>query len=121
MTYENQNLFLDIIKGNDIVLLLTGDTEKAYNEDFFKSSTVLEMNLAQKLVEKKVKIVGIDSWTIDQAPYNVHKLLFKNDILIVENLVNLDKLNGRRFECFVMPLKIKGTSGAPCRVIGIVK
>ncbi len=39
---------------------------------------------------------------------------------LVENKVALDQLIGKRFRCFILPLKIQDADGAPCRVIGIL-
>ncbi len=77
--------------------------------------------LAKKLIEKKVKIIGLDSWSPDNSPFEVHKMLFKQNILIVENLINLDKLVGKRFKCYILPLKVKDADGAPARIIGEIE
>jgi kynurenine formamidase len=81
---------------------------------------MISKDFARKLVEKEVSIIGLDSYTPDDEPYDVHKILLKEDILIVENLTNLDKLVGKRFNCYIAPLKIENSDGAPCRVIGIL-
>jgi kynurenine formamidase len=109
---------LAAVKKDDIVFFYTGHTEKAGSKDFFKDNPVITEETAEKLIEKGIRIVGLDSYTPDNIPYTVHKMLFAHDIMIVENLVNLDKLSGRRFRCHIMPLKIIGGDGAPCRVIG---
>lgn len=113
-------LDLDDLQPNDIVFFCTNHTKKAYSEDFFKNNPVISKKTAQKLIDKKIKIVGIDSFTPDNKPFEVHKLFFKHNILIVENLVNLDQLIGKRFKCYILPLKIQDADGAPCRVIGII-
>lgn len=112
---------LSSVEEGDIVFFLTSQSDKAYQKDYFTSNPVLTPKTAQELVNKKIKIVGLDSPTPDNEPYDLHKLFFKNDILIVENLVNLKELLGKRFQCYVLPLKIKDGDGAPCRVIGITE
>lgn len=107
------------IHKGDFVFFLTSHSDKAYYPDYFNNNPVITEKTAQKLVEKRISIVGLDSFTPDNQPYNVHKIFLKNDILIVENLVNLNKLPGKRFKCFIMPMKITGADGAPCRIIGI--
>lgn len=109
------------VKENDIVFFFTGQMDKAYSDAFFQNNPVITKETAQKLIDKKVKIVGLDSYSPDNEPFEVHKVLFKHDILIVENLVNLDKLGGKRFMCYILPLKINDADGAPCRVIGILQ
>lgn len=107
------------VKRNDIVFLETGHTKKAYSPEFYKDNPTITEGTAQELIDKQVKIVGIDSYTTDNEPFTIHKLLFKHDILLVENLVNLDKLMNKRFKCYIMPLNIKDGDGAPCRVIAV--
>ena len=108
---------LSLIKKNDIVFIFSGVTEKLYRKDFFENNPVISEELAQKLVAKKVKIVGIDAPSPDTDPYPIHSILLPHDILIVENLMHLRKLVGKRFECFILPLNIENGDGAPCRVI----
>lgn len=120
---RNQNQIkpnLEYVKPNDIVFFFTGHIDKAYSDNFFKDNPVISKETTQKLIEKKIKIVGLDSYSPDNEPFDVHKLFFKHDILIVENLINLDKIKGKRFKCYIMPLKIQDADGAPCRVIGII-
>ena len=95
----------------------TRHVAKAYSPEYYKTNPVITEKTANELTQKKAKMIGLDSWTPDNAPYTLHKLLFKHDILIVENLVNLDQLVGKRFQCHVLPLKILDADGAPCRVI----
>jgi len=111
---------LDSVKEGDIVFFLTAHSDKVYEKDYFDRNPVLTPKTAQELVDKKIKMVGLDSPTPDNAPYTLHKLFLKHDILIVENLVNLKELAGKRFQCYVLPLKIKDGDGAPCRVIGVI-
>ncbi len=110
---------LSAVRKNDIVFFYTGQTEKMHSPDFFKNNPVIDKPLAEKLVAKKIRMVGLDSFTPDNAPYSVHKILLAADIMIVENLVNLKPLLGKRFQCVIAPLKIEGGDGAPCRVIAM--
>jgi kynurenine formamidase len=109
------------VKRGDIVFFCTNHGKKAYSESFFKDNPVITNETAAKLIENKVRMVGLDSYSPDNEPFEIHKMLLKRDILIVENLVNLDRLVGKRFRCYVMPLKIQDADGAPCRVIGIIE
>ncbi len=110
---------LDGIKAGDLVFFLTGHTDKASDPDYFDfaKNPVIPLETAQALVEREAKMVGLDSFTVDNEPYSVHKLFMKKDLLIVENLVGLAPLAGKRVEIVVLPLKVKDSDGAPCRVI----
>lgn len=46
----------------------------------------------------------------------VHKILLKNDILIIENLTNVEELEGKEFKIHALPLKLQ-LDGAPARVV----
>ena len=100
----------------DMVLFYTGHSEKAFDADYFTNNPVLLEETAEELASHGVKIVGIDSFTPDNEPYNVHKILFAKDILILENLMNLEKI-GKKCKLYIAPLNLKAADGAPARVI----
>ncbi len=104
------------VKRGDIVLLRTDHSKKSMQSDYFTSNPIVSEELATALVEKHINILGIDSFSPDNSPYDVHKILFDHDILSLENLVNLDKISCKRFKLYALPLKLEN-DGAPCRVI----
>jgi kynurenine formamidase len=116
---ENNSDTSEVEEG-DIVFVYTGNAENTFSESYFTNKPFFEEEFAKKLTQKKVKIVGIDSYSPDAKPFEIHKLFFKHNIPIVENLTNLKQLIGKRFSCTILPLKIKDADGAPCRVIAIV-
>ena len=98
-----------IITKNDIVLFYTGFAD-LYSDPsrYYNSYPVLSDNLADFLVNKQIKMVGIDSPSPDKEPFNIHKKLLKNNINIIENLTNLEELICiDEFEVFAVPLRIK--------------
>ena len=111
------NPSLDGLRLGDMAFFCTGQTDRAHEESFFKAHPVLTLGLAERLVAAGATVVGIDSFTVDDAPFAVHKFLLSHGILIVENLVNLGSLSGKRFHCTVLPLKLGRADGAPCRVV----
>jgi kynurenine formamidase len=46
--------------------------------------------------------------------------MLERNILMVENLVNLDKLKEGRFHFMALPLNIKGLTGSPVRALAFV-
>jgi kynurenine formamidase len=50
----------------------------------------------------------------------VHKILLRRHIPIIEGLVNLDKLVGKKFQFIGLPLKIEGIDGAPVRALAVL-
>ena len=107
---------LDIRRG-DIVLVCFGWSTEFEQEEYYKNYPEISEGLAKKLCELGISIVGMDSPSPDRAPYSVHKILFKRDILIIENLTNLDQLIGKKdFEVIALPAKLQ-TEAASCRVV----
>lgn len=97
------------------LLFYTGHTEKISSSDFFKKNPVLTADAAEEIVKHKVKVVGIDSFTPDNYPYTVHKILFGRNVLILENLINLGRLK-KRCKLYIAPLNLRNADGAPARV-----
>lgn len=110
----------------DIVLLRFG-WEKLWglrpnDQEFLRDWPGVGKDAAEYFVEKGVRVVGTDALAIDafDAEKNpAHYTLLGNQVVIVENLRNLDKLPP--FSIFVaLPLKIKNGSGSPVRAIAFV-
>jgi kynurenine formamidase len=77
---------------------------------------------AEYLVGKGTALVGCDTLAVDAAgsPENpAHHALLGNEVYVVENLKNLDRLPP--FSLFLaLPLKIRGGSGSPVRAVALV-
>jgi len=77
---------------------------------------------AEYLVRKGVALVGCDTLAVDAAgslENPAHHALLGNEVYVVENLKNLDRLPP--FCLFLaFPLKIKGGSGSPVRAVALV-
>ncbi|MDP1808663.1 MAG: cyclase family protein [Actinomycetota bacterium] len=79
----------------------------------------LTADAADYLVERGVKLVGIDYLSIEAehgtgAP--VHQTLLKNNIFIIESL-DLSPVEPGGYELICLPLKLDGLDGAPARVV----
>lgn len=88
---------------------------KKFNPDY----VYLTEEAASYLVSKKIKLVGIDGFSIERYKSSdcmVHKILLSNDIIIVESL-NLRAVKQGEYELLCLPLKIKNGDGAPVRAV----
>lgn len=104
-----------------IVLILTGSDRDFGTEEYFNNYPVIPADFAQELVKRKAKMVGIDFFSPDKYPFDVHKIFFENNVLIIENLTNLESLLGcDNFQVIALPLKTE-TDSALARVIAIVE
>ncbi|WP_143959786.1 cyclase family protein [Litoribacter populi] len=73
--------------------------------------------------ERKIKAVGIDTPSIDYGQskdFRAHQELMKKNIPAFENVANLDQLPTKGIYVVALPMKIKGGSGAPLRIIARV-
>ncbi len=107
---------IDIVEG-DCVLIYTGFDEKFREPEYYESYPDLTEEFAHRLVELKIKFVGMDTSSPDKVPYNVHRILLGKEILIIEGLNNLSQLLGiPQFEVIALPTKFEAEA-APVRVI----
>jgi kynurenine formamidase len=103
--------YKDIIKEGCILLLYTGLYHKFGTEEYFNNHPVIDMEFAEFMAERKIKILGMDTPSPDKPPFMAHRLLLKNKIFILENLTNMESLlEVEKFEVIALPLKIKADS-----------
>lgn len=85
----------------------------------------LSEEAAQKIMERGVRVVGIDVVSIDgdgsqetREPNAVHRLLLGNGVLIAENLANVEALlDGSAYSVSLLPLNLEGCDGSPIRAV----
>ncbi|GFR22122.1 uncharacterized protein TNCT_131591 [Trichonephila clavata] len=99
-------------------LSYSGTEEKDASQLRFPS---IEGEAAKWLVEnRKIVGIGLDTMSLDipngTFP-NTHVTLMEKNIYGLENVNNLDLLPPTGATVFVMPMKLKLASGAPCRVV----
>ena len=111
------------IPNESTIVFWTGWQKMIKNDSYFVKNPGLSVTAAKYLISKKTNLVGIDSPSIDlgkEKRFLVHHLFAKNDVLIVENLANLDKIKSWKFQLAVLPMKLENATGAPVRAVGII-
>jgi kynurenine formamidase len=71
---------------------------------------------------RKIVAVGLDTPSIDNGPstdFMSHRVLCAAGITIYENVANLDKLPAKGAYVVALPMKIKGGSGSPLRIVAV--
>ena len=69
---------------------------------------------------RQIKSVGIDTASIDYGKskdYATHVALMTNNIPAFENVANLDQLPPTGAFVVALPVKIRGGSGGPLRIV----
>ena len=107
-------------KDAKIVLILTGFDRKFGTDAYFTNHPIIGMDFAVELVKHNITMIGIDFFSPDQYPFEIHKIFFEHNVLIIENLTNLERLLGEQdFTVIALPLKTE-TDSALARVIAFV-
>lgn len=81
----------------------------------------LHPDAAKWLIEQRsIKSIGLDTPSIDygrSSDFMSHRILFQADIPAFENLAGLDRLPPVGAYIVALPMKIKGGSGGPLRIV----
>jgi kynurenine formamidase len=118
----------------DIVLIRTDATKRWLEEGYRDLGAGLTAVSTEWLIDQGIKVMGIDSWTLDQ-PFDVmlkrgkperflesHKLGHNKEYCHMESLANLDKIpRPFGFKVAAFPIKVEGGSGSWTRAVAIVE
>lgn len=84
----------------------------------------LHPDAAQWLVDNRnIKAVGVDTPSVDYGQskdFMTHRILYEKNICGFENVANLEQLPSKGAYVVALPMKIKGGSGAPLRIVAWV-
>ena len=106
-------------------LLLRTDWHHRYGTAEYRDELPrISRELAHWFVERQVGLVGVEPPSVADVNdrdelTEVHQILFRGDVVIVEGLANLDQLTQRSVEFVALPMKIVGGDGSPVRAIAI--
>ena len=132
--WEKQN---GRIPDNAILLLNTGFGKFYPDRESYTGTTLrgtegvenlhfpgLHPDAAQWLVSnRKILAVGLDTPSIDfgqSKDFMTHRILYAGNLTAYENVANLEKLPAKGFWVMAFPMKIKGGSGAPLRIVAFL-
>lgn len=122
------------LKPLDIVLIYTGRDVFYSQPDYIWRGCGVTAQATHWLYSQGIRVMGIDAWGWD-APLNLQaKEVLSNEVsgifwaahqsnlsyAHIERLVNLGQLPASGFKISCFPLKIKGGSAGPSRIVGIV-
>jgi arylformamidase len=105
--------------GVERVLFKTDNSAKWADPGFHEDFVALEPDAAEFIVERGIRLVGIDYLSIDpfgSVEHPSHFILLKKNVVIVEGL-DLRRVAAGRYHVVALPLNLHGADGAPTRVI----
>jgi arylformamidase len=104
---------------SDAVFFKTPSSMRTLEEPFNTEFTGLEYDAAVHILEMGIKVIGTDALSIESyrsKEHDVHKLLLKKDVLIIEGLW-LKDISPGIYNYICLPILINGSDGAPARVV----
>lgn len=112
------------VKKGDNILLKTGWSKWFGTPKYRNDLPRISKELALWFGERQINILGVEPPSVADVNNlkevtEIHQILMANDILIIEGLVNLNKLKKSEVTLMAFPLKIKDGDGSPARVIAI--
>lgn len=111
----------DSISRGERILLASGWSKRFGEDGFFERFPCVSEELAELLIDRKIALLGVET----PSPHlgksdTIHKMLLSSGVIIVENLANLDKIEGERIFFSAAPLRLQGIDGSPVRAYAIV-
>ncbi|MHB1000907.1 MAG: cyclase family protein [Armatimonadota bacterium] len=101
------------------ILFKTRNSEFWSDTKFHKDYTYLHPDAASWLLERGVKLIGIDYLSIEQfhsGHHATHLSLLRSETVIIEGL-DLREISGGIYTLVCLPLRIQGGDGSPSRAI----
>lgn len=107
---------------NEKIIFYTGSNLSWNTQKIFKNYSYITKDAAYEIIKRGVKVVGIDSPTIEEpnnTEFPAHKILLGNNVIVIENLnsKHLKEIVGKSVLLIALPLKIKDADGSPARVL----
>lgn len=125
-----------ILKPHDIVLIHTGADKLYGGQKYFSDYPGIDISAIDFLLDRRVKIFGVDTMGIDRPYrfmlkeflkrkdpkklYPAHFYGRKREFIHIERLAGLDQLPDFGFKVACFPVKIKNTGAAWARVVAII-
>ncbi len=116
--------FADVDVWGKAVLVHTGWSSHWKTDAYFEGHPHLTADAADFLVSAGAKLVGIDSYNIDNTDGGerpVHSALLGADIPIVEHMCGLEHVPDNGFKFFAVPVKVKGMGTFPVRAFALTE
>lgn len=122
LTFVESIIDVSVLQSVDLggctrLLLKTSNAHLLQQGRFCTDYVALSKCGAQYLVEKGVKLIGIDYYSIAPftEPEGVHRLILANDDMAILEAVDLSTVTPGEYELLCLPLLIPGADAAPVR------
>jgi kynurenine formamidase len=110
----------DLIDAGDILIISTGYEKLVGTPEYFTFPNFAE-NTGAALEARGIRGIGFDSPSISLGNNKAHQEVLGREIAIIESLVGLEPLVGKRFFFVALPLKFEDGDGSPVRAVAITE
>lgn len=120
----------------EIVLMRTDNDQKWRTREYYSSGPGVSAAATRWLIDQGIKVMGIDAWGWDaplaaqaqvarqqnraDAFWAAHYVGTEQEYCHMERLANLEQLPPTGFTVCAFPLKVKGGSAGPARVVAMI-
>jgi arylformamidase len=113
------------IQKGDFVIFKTDWLDNYYKTEFYLSGhpeaghPELSDKTLEYLIQKEVNFIGIDAAGVKRKEGHPKADMYCADhnVFVIENIINLNKLNQDSFHFYCFPLRLKNSSGLPVRLL----
>lgn len=124
------------LQPGEIVLVQTGNDRLWGSRDYYSTGPGVSAAATRWLIEQGVRVMGIDSWSWDRPLalqarearatgradlfWEAHYVGIDHEYCHMERLAHLDQLPPSGFTVCAFPLKVRGGSAGPARVVALL-
>jgi kynurenine formamidase len=122
ITLEEVQPYADKIKKGSRLIFHTNWDKVIGDPKYFGGQPYLTVELSSWLAQQGVACIALDTPTTYPAEYTAsHHSLLNGDaeVLIIEGLRGLERLQSKEVILMALPLRIRGRDGSPCRAMAI--
>ncbi|KAI0688453.1 putative cyclase [Cytidiella melzeri] len=125
ITWKDMEKYESTLREGVVLLLCTGWSRK-WGDSSYREHPFLEVEAAKKIMEKGVKVIGVETLSPDEITEEgdtglVHKVFLRDGGIIVENLRGLERLLEvdvpGRLRVSLLPLRLVDCDGSPIRAV----
>jgi kynurenine formamidase len=124
ITMEKINKKRNLADKADFILFRLGWDKYWGLDEYFGDYPTINDEVVEYIIGSNKKGVGLDVIGIDPIAdenLTIHKKLFKsNEIVVIENLMNLEKVGDELFTFLALPLKHVDGDGSPIRAVALL-
>jgi len=106
------------LDGDTRVLFKTRNSALLARPDYDPDFAAFSVEAAEALVQRGVKLVGLDYLSVAHADQQVpvHRAFLDHGVILLEG-IDLSQIAPGRYELICFPLRLRGADGAPCRAV----